>query len=139
MRMTLNGFSEDIGQFWNSFKWQSECLDPNRPGWLPTWIPTLEEKACQFGMYANQGTPPNPSAPHIAAPQSTAQMTNPSLWTPETAAQQTRVNYINETNQAIDTYLTETTARQQAENERTGMLMLVAAIAVVGLIVISKR
>lgn len=139
MRVALSGFTEDIGQFWNSLKWQSDCLDPNRPGWLPKWIPTPEEKACQFGLY-QQETPPNPPAPQIAAPQTVPQMTQPEHWTPLISAQQTRVNYIDGVTNTIDTYLKQITEKQKKDNEMSGTTSVaVAALLGVAIFLIARR
>lgn len=128
--MALFGIAEDIGIFWDSIKWQSECLDPNRPGWLPKWIPTLEEKACQFGMYQSSNVPPDPPVIHLAAPQTEEQMTNPAMWDPLTAARQTRVDYIDAVNQTIDGYNDATRKKNETSGVKALLLVGLAALAV---------
>lgn len=127
--MALLGIAEDIGFFVNGLKWQSECIDPNRPGWLPKWIPTLEEKACQFGLYESEA-PPDPPMIDIAAPETREQMTNPNLWDPLIAARQTRVDYIDDVNRTIDQYNQAEKDKDVAAGIKTLLFVGVAAFAV---------
>jgi len=62
-------------------------------------------------------------------------MTNPGMWTPLIAAQQTRVNYIDDVNRGIDTYLKQTADQQKKDNEKTGTTAIAVA-ALIGITIV---
>lgn len=108
----------------------SPCYDRNRPSWLPYEIDTWSESLCKWerrvGLNTTMQAPPNPPPIHLAAPETEEQMVNPGEWTPQIAANETRTEYISETNKVIEEYL------KTIKSNPTWLI--IGAIAVVGLL-----
>lgn len=134
----------------------AECYDPQRPSWLPVWIPTNSEIACQMGITKPVGSQfPSPVAagyPTVPAVGTTKLSpadevaANAAVLETATGAHET---YVAAQQQAITDWETEQAATGGYENVFLGDLsswlgtykwwLIGGAVGVTALLVLSKR